>query len=90
MTSAVEKQFPWETAADTVRLETFREALEKSSGNVTRAAAALELSRVHAMRLLKKYGLVEFAAQLRLKAGVGSRVTDGPSKGRVLGRPQKG
>lgn len=65
------------------RAARLRSALEDNGGNVSAAAAALGVGRQWATRLLRRYDLVEFAAQLRLQAG---RVRG--ADGRVTGRPR--
>lgn len=83
---------PWKVAAtkthDEVQLETWRAALEAQHGNISRAANEVGIARSHAMRLMKKYALTEFAARLREASGA-SRVRSGDRKGVVLGRPRK-
>ncbi len=44
-------------------------------------------ARSRANRLTRRLGLVAYAAELRLKAGTGARVTFGTLKGKVMGRP---
>lgn len=83
---------PWKVAAsqthDEVQLASWREALEAQHGNISRAADVIGVSRSHAMRLMKKYALTEFAAKLREEFG-SARVRSGERKGVVLGRPRK-
>jgi len=76
------------TAREAAAKEAIEQALGDTQGNVTRAAEELELSRSHLRRLLKAFGLEDRARELRLKHGLGVRVTDGPLKGRVMGRRQ--
>ncbi len=78
---------PWKTASDEVQLATWREALTEHDGNISRAATAISISRAHATRLMKKFALVEFAADLRMKAGM-LPATSGERKGVVAGRPR--
>lgn len=78
---------PWVLASNEVQLETWRGALTASKGSVTLAAEAVGISRSQATRLNKKYGLGEFAAQLRLENG--STRAGGGRKGVVTGRPRK-
>lgn len=66
---AWEVTHPWRTASDEVQLAALREALIAEAGNITNAAARLGVHRTHAMRLLKKHDLVQFAAELRQRAG---------------------
>ena len=44
-----------------------RHALMQSHGFVARSAAMLEMSKMHAHRLIKRYGLVDFVEHLREK-----------------------
>lgn len=46
-----------------------RQALTDTGGNVTRAAKALGIVRTYATKLVKLWGLREFAEGLRLAAG---------------------
>lgn len=79
----------WDVAAKEVQLSALQDALSKSHGNISQAAKTVGISRSHAMRLVKKYELTEFAAKLRLKHGIGSKVQGGERTGVVLGRPRK-
>lgn len=74
----------WVAASKEVQLAAFRKALTDQKGNVTRAATAIGVHRSHAMRLLKEFGLVKFAAELRVKSGAIKG-----KDGRVSGRPKK-
>jgi hypothetical protein len=83
--------------ARTVRLEAERAAafadlkskLEVANGNVTVAATLFNppITRDRAQHLTRRLGLVAYAAELRLKAGVGHRVQEGSMRGKVMGRP---
>jgi len=65
------------------------EALRATGGNVSIAAETLGFSRQHMTKLVKKYGLVEIAAELRLSRGA-RQLQSGPRAGTVgLGRPSK-
>jgi Bacterial regulatory protein, Fis family len=75
---------PWHIASDEVQLASVTAALEKVRGNVTNAAGELHIDRSHLRRLMHKFDLGKFAAELRIKAG-GARAADG----RVTGRPRK-
>lgn len=79
---------PWDVASDEIKLTTWRAALVAAKGNITHAAAAVGINRSHATRLMTRYGLHEYAAQLRLAVGY-ARVVDGKSKGLVTGRPPR-
>ncbi len=79
---------PWKVASDEVQLAAWREALVDAAGNISHAATALKISRAHATRLMKKFALVEFAAKLRIEAGM-LPATSGERKGVVAGRPRK-
>jgi len=83
-----QKARPWVIASNEVQLATWREALVASHGNIKRAAEAIGIARSHATTLTRKFGLVEFAAQLRLAHGA-ARTVDGERKGVVTGRPRK-
>ena len=61
-----------------VTAEEFATALGKSAGNVTHAAKLLSISRVHAIRLSRKFALRDMARNLRLDAGMSA-----------TGRPRK-
>lgn len=63
----------WRENADAVRLETFKDALTAANGNITEAAELVHVHRSHAMRLMKRFGLTEYATELRLKSGRGRR-----------------
>lgn len=69
---------PWNIAATEVQLASWREALVEHNGNISHAATAIGISRAHATRLMKKYALMEFAAELRRGAGMAEK-----------GRPRK-
>ncbi len=56
---------PWDEHAELVQRQALERALVSERGNITRAAAALDLSRSHVMRLIKKYDLVAGAGELR-------------------------
>lgn len=73
---------PWDVASDEIKLTTWRAALLACKGNITHAAAQLGINRSHATRLMNKYGLHEYAAQLRLADGFARG-----NQGRVTGRP---
>lgn len=75
--------------ANEVRVEDWKSALTKTAGNISAAAKEVKIARSHGTRLNKKFALVEFAAELRLKAGA-ARVRGGERKGTVTGRPRKG
>ncbi len=77
---------PLKKAMDETREEAIVRALEHSSGNISRAAKTLGLARSRMMLLMSAdyYGLIEFAAKLRIEAG-GVRGVDG----RVTGRPRE-
>jgi hypothetical protein len=64
-------------AAHDLQKEALRAALVEAAGNVTHAAQATGLSLAHAKRLLDRYDLRAFAADLRAEAGKN-----------VLGRPR--
>lgn len=53
-----------------------RDTLLHVAGNITHAAAALEISKVHALRMTLRYGLRDFARELRTATG-----------GKATGRP---
>ena len=53
-----------------------KEALECACGNFTYAAAILEISRVHVMRLARKYKFGKLAREMR--QAVGSSATGRP------------
>lgn len=59
-----------------VKEEMLRAALEITCGNITHAAATLEISKVHALRMTARYQLRDFARELRLAIG-----------GKATGRP---
>jgi hypothetical protein len=65
-----------------------RHALEKMDGNVSRVAQNVGMSRDAVRALLEKYGLVDYANELRVKAG-GAITVEGKHEGRVTGRPKK-
>lgn len=83
--------------ARTTKLEAERAAtfadlkakLEAADGNVTAAASLFDppITRDRAQHLTRRLGLVAYAAELRLKAGVGYRVEEGSMRGKVMGRP---
>lgn len=78
---------PWKTAAENVQLKAWKQALVDAAGNISHAAKALDISRAHATRLMKKYVLVEFAAKLRVDAGM-LPASSGERRGIVAGRPR--
>jgi transcriptional regulator with GAF, ATPase, and Fis domain len=56
-----------------VRAQALRAALEAANGNITHAAVALKVNRVHVAKLVKRLDLTEFAAGLRVKSGGAAR-----------------
>lgn len=66
----------WEGVRDEVQLALWREQLEKTRGNVTRAGRALGYSKRQSTTLVYRLGLGEFARALRVK-----------NTGRDKGRP---
>jgi hypothetical protein len=82
---------PWTPELDAVddkRRAEVVAALEASSGNITHAAERLQLARSYLNRLLRRYSLVERAAELRLASGRSGKVKFGTQAGRVTGRPR--
>jgi hypothetical protein len=77
----------WSAGVVEIKLGTWRDALVKAEGNITVAAVAARISRSYATVLMKKFDLVDFAAELRAKAG-GVKVRGGERKGVVTGRPK--
>jgi hypothetical protein len=66
--------------------EALRVALIETAGNVTHAAKAIGLSLAHAKRLLVRYELRAFAADLRVEAGknvLGRPAGSGPGRKRA-------
>jgi len=49
--------------------DALRAALEKTVGNITRAAKILGTTKTHGMRLVKKHNMNIYAHELRLSAG---------------------
>ncbi len=62
----------WRASTDEFRVETMKDALTAANGNNTEAAELVHVHRSHAMRLVKKFELVEYARRLRVKGGVSS------------------
>ncbi|HET6959528.1 MAG TPA: hypothetical protein VFI56_23205 [Vicinamibacterales bacterium] len=79
----------WTPDVEKVKLEQWRAALVAAGGNITHAAKATEISRAYATVLMKRFDLIEFAAQLRARAGAGALVRGGERQGVVTGRPRK-
>jgi len=52
---------------ESVRAETWRQALEDARGNISVAARAVGVSRRHASKLTRTFDLVDFARALRAK-----------------------
>jgi hypothetical protein len=77
----------WGEGVEEIKLGTWRDALEKASGNISRAAKAIHIARSYAMTLTKRFELTAFAAELRARAG-GTKVRGGPRSGVVTGRPR--
>lgn len=73
----------WDSArgkARDVRAAIWREALDESDGNITRAGEALGVGKGRAMNLTAEFGLNEYARELRYAAGYTSHT----------GRPPRG
>jgi len=66
----------WGAEGAEIQLEVWREKLQATEGNISRAGAALGFTKSYAMRLTKRHGLNEYAAGLRRAA-----------LGRTHGRP---
>jgi hypothetical protein len=49
--------------------ERLKETLMRTGGNITRAARILKISKPYAMILTKRFGMTEFARELRAKNG---------------------
>jgi hypothetical protein len=79
----------WTPDVEQVKLDQWRAALEIANGNITRAAVVVKISRGHATKLMRRFKLSAFAAELRVKAGAGTRVRGGERAGVVTGRPHK-
>lgn len=77
----------WDTISTETQLKVWRDALIEERGNISRAAKLIFISRSHATRLMKKFELVEFAARLRVEAGM-LPASSGERKGVVAGRPR--
>lgn len=50
-------------------LPRFRKAIQDRQGNISRAAKDLGVSKVHAMNLVKRHGLNDWARALRVQNG---------------------
>lgn len=79
----------WSAGVDEIKLGTWRDALVRANGNITRAAIAVKISRSYATVLMKRFDLVTFAAELRAATGSGVKVRGGERRGVVTGRPKK-
>ena len=62
----------------TITLQVFVDAIESSLGNITHAAEALGITKGHALRLTRKWGLNARARDLRARVGA-------PARGRPSG-----
>lgn len=82
----------WDVPFDESRLTELRAALEANGGNITKTAQSLGIVRQWVHELLITYSLVEFARELRVKAG-GSSSGRGrpavPKPPKKRGRPKK-
>jgi DNA-binding NtrC family response regulator len=52
-----------------VNYDSLKAALDQTQGNITRAASVLQISKVHAMRMVKVYGFGDYARELRVSKG---------------------
>lgn len=59
-----------EVASDETRRAHLENALRQTLGNITHAAMLLGISKAHCMRLVKHFGLNDWACDLRVKSGV--------------------
>ena len=66
-------------SADT---KTLKKSILENQGNLTRAAAFLEVSKQHVMNLVKRFGLTEWARQIRIENGH-------PPTGNPTSRPRR-
>ncbi len=55
-----------------ITVENFKKALYLMHGNVTHTAVLLDITKVHAIRLVKKWKLRKFANEQRASIGVSS------------------
>lgn len=55
-----------------ITLQRFLDVMEAKLGNLTRTAEALRITKGHALRLARKWGLGAHAADLRQRAGNGA------------------
>ena len=60
----------WPSAVLAFKEANWRAALEQSRGNITRAGAAIGISKKSAQRLTRQFGLTAFARELRVASGM--------------------
>lgn len=65
------------------------DAIKETNGNVSAAARLLDVSHALLCKLIKSHGLAKLAGELRMKAGWGRVVKEGPRKGQVMGNPKR-
>lgn len=66
-----------------------KDAITETSGNVSAAARLLDTSHVYLCKLMRRYDLNTLAGMLRVKAGWGRVMEEGPKKGQVVGNPKR-